>query len=883
MDTETATAPDARGLLRPGGGHEPWPLETVEQSIQARFEAVVRRFGDRPAVIAEGHALTYADLDQRSAALARSLEEALHGLVDRPVALLLDQSIRLPAAVLGVLRTGAPFVPVDPAYPASVLTATLDHAAASAIIADSTTVDLAYRVAGDRPVIHVDVVRPELAEGWSPQPIGPRYPATLFYTSGSTGRPKAVLDDHRNVLHNVRRYTNSLAIGPDDRLTVLHAPTSSGMISSLFAGLLNGAVILPFDLRHEGLDRLSAWLLTERATILHSTPAVFRGFARHSAYFPGLRLVRLEGDLATWADVARFRRHVGDRAVLVNGLGTTETGLVRQYFVGHDWPSIESGGLPIGYPVDGAEVLVTADDGGPAGPLTVGELVVRGRYLALGYWRDKERTDAAFTPDLLDPEMRSYRTGDLGRAHPDGRIDHLGRRDLVHKIRGQTVDPGLLEAALLAQPGISEAIAITRDDGEGEPRLMAYLVPDPDGVPPDLVAIRRELKAELPAVLVPSSVVVLEALPLTSAGKVDRSALPAPDHARPTMPTAYLAPRDPLEEQLVAVWEAIIGVCPVGVDDGFFDLGGDSLAAATMLLDVGATYGRTLGPSVLDRVATVAQLARELRDEDRAGDAVSDRLTIFAIHPIPGLPTFFHAVARQLPLGVGLHSLQPTRSADGSQLHPDVVPAAAGYVDQIRAAQPSGPYHLAGFCYGGLLAFEAARQIRSMGEEVGSLVLLGVSPLDFPTLIGPAARARYRRSQWRHRRRLVADVFARDGIGGCISMVLRGSGRLARRAWLRQVARRGRARQPGSALATHPETSIARYDAQPFDGDVTVILGRDADPSYVRDPDEDLSGLTTGRVTLVVLPGDDNAMLSDPMAARLAAELADRVAGLAAA
>ena len=592
---------------------------------------------DRPAVIAEGLAHTYVELDQRSAALARSLEQAVPGLADRPVALLLDQSIGLPAAVLGVLRTGAPFVPVDPAYPASVLTATLDHAAASAIIADRTTIDLAHRVVGDRPVIDLDAIRPGLAEGWSPRTIGPRDPATLFYTSGSTGRPKAVLDDHRNVLHNVRRYTNSLAIGPDDRLTVLHAPTSSGMISSLFAGLLNGAVILPFDLRRQGLDRLSTWLMTERATMLHCTPAVFRGFARHSAYFPHLRLVRLEGDLATWADVARFRRHVGDQAVLVNGLGTTETGLVRQYFVGHDWPAVGSGGLPIGYAVDGADVLVTADDGDLAAPLTVGELVVRGRYLARGYWRDEERTDAAFTPDPLDPEIRSYRTGDLGRADADGRIDHLGRRDQVHKIHGQTVDPGVLEAALLAQPGISEAIAITRPDGEGDARLLAYLVAEPSGPRPDPVAIRRELDAGLPTALVPSSVVILEALPLTSAGKVDRAALPAPDRARPTMPTAYLAPRDPLEEQLVAMWEAIIGVCPVGVDDGFFDLGGDSLAAATMLLEAGAAYGRTLGPSVLDRVATVGQLARELRGEDGATDAVGERSTIFAIHADPRL------------------------------------------------------------------------------------------------------------------------------------------------------------------------------------------------------------------------------------------------------
>ena len=235
-------------------------------------------------------------------------------------------------------------------------------------------------------------------------------------------------------------------------------------------------------------------------------------------------------------------------------------------------------------------------------------------------------------------------------------------------------------------------------------------------------------------------------------------------------------------------------------------------------------------------------------------------------------------MTRHLAPDVRLHSLQPTRSADGSQPCLEVVTSAAAYVEQIRVTQPTGPYHLAGFCYGGLLAFEVARQLRGMGAEVGSLVLLGVSPLDFPTLIGPAAKARYRRARWRYRLRLASDALARDGIIASMSLVLRGSGRLARRALLRQMARRGRAIQSRSAAETYPESSVARYDARPFPGDVTVIVGRDADPSYVRDPHDDLSGLATGRVTLIVLPGDDNAMLSDPVAARLATELANQVA-----
>lgn len=862
----------------------PWPSDALEGSIPDRFAAMVRTFRDRPAVVGATRTLTYAELDQASASLAAavsSLPEARPG----PVGILLDQGLAVPIAILGALRAGRPYLPIDPAEPAQVLRATLDHVGVPLLLADRSTISLATAAAGDRPVIDVDQSHTAASGGWTDPPIDPDEPATLYDTSGSTGRPKTVVDSHRNVLHNVHRYADTLAIGPEDRLSMIHAPTFSGIVSTLFAALLDGAAVAPFDLRHGGLAALAEFLRAEKVTMLHAVPAVFRALARADARFPAIRVVRLEGDRATWADVERSRRHFPRDAVLVNGLGATETGLTRQFFVAHDTP-LGRGDLPIGYPVAGVDVAIVTDDGATDADGSVGEIEVRGRYLALGYWRDPARTAAAFTVDPAEPARRRYRTGDIGRLDPDGRLHHLGRADQVHKVRGRTVDPGVIEARLAADPRIRDAIALTRLDGDGEARLVAYVVPAEGAGTLDPVALRSESARHLPAHLVPTAIVILEALPLTSTGKVDRGALPAPGRERPVMADPYVPPRDPLEETLVATWESTLDIRPIGVHDDFIDLGGDSLAAATMLLEVGAAFQLELGPGVMARVGTVDELAREIR-RDRQGDptgpdAPAVVTTIAAVHAVPGLSTFFHAVARDLPPGIGLHVLHPDRVDGIGPPEPDVEQEAATHVERLRRVQPFGPYHLAGFCYGGLVAFEMARRLRAEGQAVASLTLLGVTPLEFPTLMGPAARSRFRRSEWRRRARLVQAGLRRGELRVTASSVIGRTTALVRRAWYR---RRRRATDQPSGRAPDgraaAESAIARYAARAYDGDITVIVGRDAEPRFLRDASADLGGLARGEVRLVLLPGDDHAMLSRPVATVLAAELARRVTGRA--
>jgi amino acid adenylation domain-containing protein len=871
---------DDRAMLQRGRDAEGWPDEVLGHSIVDRFVDVARRFPDRPAVATRDGTQTYRDLDRRSTAIAAEVADAVNERVaggpPRPIALLLHQGASVPSAILAILRTGAPFVPLDPGHPPATLRALVDHADIAAILVDPRTSGVAGRANLAVPLIDVDAPDPSSARTWEGPVIDPDAPASLYFTSGSTGAPKGVLDTHRNILHNVRRYAESLAIGPEDRLTLVHAPTFSGIVSSLFAALLDGAAVLPFDLRHEGLDRATPWLVGSRATMLHCVPAVFRGIARDDALFPDLRVVRLEGDLATWGDVDRFRRHVGRGAMLVNGLGATETGLTRQFFVAGGSTRTGIGALPVGYPVADVAVRVTDDGGEPVAAGVVGDLVVSSRYLASGYWRDDDRTRQAFRDDLDDPAIRSFRTGDVGYLDVDGRLHHLGRRDHVRKVRGQTVEPAILESALLARPDVVAAVAITRDDDPLDVRLVAYVVPATDRRPEDLdlVAMRRDLRGTVPDLLIPSAVVVLDAIPLTSTGKVDRSGLPAPDHVRPNLATPYVGPRDPLEEALVRVWEAVTGVRPVGVFDDFFDLGGDSLGATTMLLEVQRAFGPDLDPAVMTLAPSIDVLAGTIR----AGPtAINGRRRIFAIHAAHDRPTLFRELARALPAGVDLVSLYPRARPDGTLAYVGVDDAAAAFASEIRATQAVGPYHVVGFCYGGLLALETARRLDAPEASTAAVTLLGVSPLEFPTLIGRDARVRYRRAEWRRRRRMLRGARDAGGAAGLARLLVRWS-----HTWLIRTAfqwRRSRARSDALVVAPDQraiaDAAIANHHARPFEGDLTVVLGRDEPSGYVLDPEADLGGLATGHVRLVRTDGDDHAMLRAPVADVLGALLVD--------
>lgn len=586
----------------------PFDRASLDGSIPDRFERQADADPGRLALGFEAQAWTYDALD-------RAANRVAAALLDRrapwsgPVVLLIEQSPALVAAILGVLKAGGYYVPLETWHAPALVAGIAGEARAELILADGAGA-AAGRESGV-PMLRVDEVL--AATGADERPgiaIPPGAPAYLYYTSGSTGRPKGVVDSHRNVLHNVMRYTNRLAIDRDDRLTLLQSPSFSGAVSSLFGAQLNGAAVFPYDLRRLGAAGLGQWLVRERITMYHSVPAIFRLAAAGAPGFPDLRLIRLEGDGMSRADWVLFRERFPEGCILANGLGATECGLVRQFFIDPGMP-VAGGVVPIGYPVEDMDVHVVDEAGRPLEPEQAGEIVVRSRYLALGYHGRPDLTAAAFSPDPHDPGMRTYRTGDLGRLRPDGCLEHLGRCDSRIKIRGEWVDLAEVEAAMLEIEGVREAAARVHADGAGEPLLVGYVVPA-DGHRHLVRALRSHVSARLAAPAVPSAFVLLARLPLTDNGKVDRAALPAPGRERPDLDTEFVPPGTGTEQVIAAIWAEVLELDRVGVHDHFFDVGGDSLRLTRVQARLRLRLGAELPLVTLFEYPTIQALAAHL-------------------------------------------------------------------------------------------------------------------------------------------------------------------------------------------------------------------------------------------------------------------------------
>jgi len=596
--------------VHPTGVFTPFGQGEIEQSLARRFECQARMLPERVAVSAPDRAWTYRELNVVANRVARALQT--HGAPGGPpVALLMTPGATAIAALLGVFKVGGIAVALDPAFPLARIRYILEDSQAGLIVADGEHVALAQGLAPDGcRVLSTAALDARLLSDDLSLRADPGSPAYLLYTSGSTGRSKGVVQIHRSRLHDVMTYTNGLHISPDDRLALLY-PYCTGMGTAIvLCALLNGATLCLYDMQGEGAARLAPWLVREEVTIFFSIPAVFRqlvGILTGREDFSRLRVLHVGTERVSPRDVQLYRAHFPPGCILVTGLASNETGRTCRYFV-DKFSRLPDGGVPVGYPVDGVEVLLLDDDGHPVGSDQAGEIVVRSRYLSGGYWRRPELTEAAFRPDPTGGEGRLFRTGDVGLMLPDGCLFHRGRKDFRAKVRGYSVEGGEIEMALLALGGIEEAVVVAREGPDGDQRLVAYLVPaEPPAPPAD--ALRRALVERLPDYMIPSDFVWLHSLPRTPNGKVDRLALPAPGGGRPALSVPFVAPRNALEGRLAAIWAEVLGRGDVGIHDDFLELGGNSLLAMQVVSRVGDAWRVQVALPSLLAAPTVAQMA----------------------------------------------------------------------------------------------------------------------------------------------------------------------------------------------------------------------------------------------------------------------------------
>lgn len=612
----------------------------TNQTIPGRFAETVARHPERTALEADGATLSYAELDRQSSRLAAAMASLGAGPGTR-LALLLPEGVPLALGWLAALKTGAVCLPLPAGQPAHRLRLILADGDPILLVTDLPRADEARRTvpAGTR-VAEIESLpsgdNPDL-----PTPrIDPGAPAYLLYTSGTTGRPRGVIQTHRNLLRNVFNLTRGeMAVDSRDRFSALTSLAMGQGVATLFTALLNGATLLPFPLLQQGFDRLAEWLRDRRVSIYTSSVSVFRQFASSlpdASPFPDLRFVRLGAEELTSSEVDLFRRKFPSPCGLLNHLGCTETMNYAGWRLDPDTP-FPDGRIPVGRAALGMTVLVADPDGEECAPGETGELRVRSRYLSPGYWGDAAGTAARFRE--LGDGVREFRTGDLGCLLADGTLLFRGRADHQVKVRGHRVELSEIEAACRSHPAVTAAAVSEAGDRPGE--LTAYLATRLDES-----AIRHHLASRLPAPLIPARLVLLDHLPLTPSGKVDRPALAAPgEPPGRTVTPDEPAPRDAWEEALAPIWSRVLGREGFGPHDDFFALGGDSLKALTLFAEIRSTLGWEPTPADVAGGFTLAILARRFREARTAATGADPPRPPAYLIPLSqtgrGRPVFF--------------------------------------------------------------------------------------------------------------------------------------------------------------------------------------------------------------------------------------------------
>ncbi len=590
-----------------------FPAEEIEQSIAERFEKQAAAHPDRVAIQSAGLTMTYADLNTAANRLGRAILHA-GGEAER-VVLLFEQGGPVLVAVLAVLKAGKTYVPLDPGDPPARLAELLEDVQAGLILTNGRHRLLADQLASgpSLPVLDADATDHASSGENLGLSIAPDAIAYLLYTSGSTGRPKGVLQRHRNLLHFVRSYSNSHGVTPQDRIGWLHSITFSASNMNVYPALLNGATLCPYDVKNRGVGELALVLMDQQVTICQCVPTVFRHFIAGltgEERFPALRMWELGGEPVHRSDVELFWRHFPPTTTLCNRLAFTEASVAAQCFITRT-TELDGSAVPVGRAADGMEISLLDDAGREVPAGEIGEIVLRSQYLSPGYWRRPDLTESAFAADPTQPGRRLYRTRDLGRARKDGQLEYFGRKDFRVKVSGYTIEVAEIEAALLSLGTVKQAVVTAREDRRGDQRLVAYVVPFSRPAP-SVSEFRTGLGQRLPDYMVPSTFLLLESLPVTSTGKVDRSSLPVPQDDVPEMAGSYAAPRTPAEAAMAGIWAEVFRLERVGIHDDFFELGGHSLLAGQVVARIRRAFGVELPLRALFDAPTVAELCSKL-------------------------------------------------------------------------------------------------------------------------------------------------------------------------------------------------------------------------------------------------------------------------------
>ena len=864
------------------------------ETLQNWFELQVEKTPDALALTSEGQNLTYRALNRRTNQLAHHLKKLGVG-PDVRVGVCSERSIEMVVALMGILKAGGCYMPLDPDYPSNRLALMLEDAQPPVILTQKAL--LQRLPTHEVPAICLDsnwdriASEPDTNLGVQSTRNDAAY---VIYTSGSTGKPKGVVNIHEAIVNRLQWMQDAYRLTAADRVLQKTPYSFDVSVWEFFWPLVTGAsLVMARPGGHRDPEYLAQLIAHETITTLHFVPSMLRLFLESAKLSKRstIRQVFCSGE-ELGADLQRMFFAASD-AELHNLYGPTEAAVDVTYWACQrdDQRSF----VPIGRPIANTQIYILDHNLSPVPIGVSGELHIGGIGLARGYLNRPELTAERFIPDVVSKRngARLYKTGDLSRYLPTGEIQYLGRIDHQVKIRGFRIELGEIGAVLAKHPNIKQCVVTAREDRPGEKMLVAYFEAQ-SNAPPETNELRDYLKKELPEYMVPAAFIRMDRLPLSPNGKIDTKALPAPEQRSSEGQEAFLAPRDSVEQVLAQLWAKVLKVKRVGLNDNFFELGGHSLLAVRIIVEIENIYGRRLPLATLLQAPTVGALAEVLRKENWKPSWSSlvplqpggSKVPLFLIHSHGGNVLEYYPLANHLDKDQPVYALQ-ARGLDGNiPKNESLEQIASAYLKEIRTLQSEGPYYLGGFCFGGLVALEAAQQLQEAGQKVALVVMIQTTHPGAPAFAPGSSSA----NRWWHRAAkridLERDNLSQRGFGYFGDRLRRTRDVMQARtqiAFDKKVSNGNGEKTRASmayileVLGMEHDRAFMSYVPRPYSGDVLLFRASKQLPGMLADRSLGWRPIIKGHLEIRELPGHQQNILVEPRVLRLAQELQSRL------
>jgi acyl-coenzyme A synthetase/AMP-(fatty) acid ligase/thioesterase domain-containing protein len=880
----------------------PFSDEWLGKNIPSRFARIAEEHSACKAIVTQAGSVTYAELSTsaKSLALHLSPRRGSEAAPTDDTAVLIsapDPKLAVTAILAAQFAGRTPVVSVSPRQLLAMATA-FPHA-------DIVASDDVFSVLMDRHRVVDPANLPGLPQDFPPLPaienISCDVIAQAILTSGSTGMPKAVLHSHAAILNQARNFTEAADITADDRIALIAPLNSITGQSSLFGALLNGATACYFNIEQEGIDNFSNWLISEKITLLHATPTVYRRLADtlNSKGFPdrleGVRLARIGGEPFMSSDLKIIASITRTDCRIYLGYGCSEMGTVSKKVIERrDIDSVQFGdGVPVGATCENITLEIHGEGDRPLPDGNLGEIVISSRYLSAGYWNDDDGNHKAYS-EVSGDGQRRYRTGDIGMIR-HGELFLRGRFDRQVKVRGHRIELDAVEAELAAIPGIGEvAVESSQYVNNGNPSqtILTAFVAARDEALKVPMEIRIAASDRLSPAMVPSRFVVLDSLPHTITGKIDRQALPAlAENYFATENREQTQPRSETEDWLLELWRTMLHKRNLSTGDDFFEVGGDSMTAVRMFHEIARRTGLVLPVSTLLETPTVEELAERIRVSQGNESliltlrALGSRPPLFLIHDIGGNVLNYRRFAQLLGEDQPIFGIRsPALESDSkSACLPESVEAlAALYIEAVTEVAGERPFALGGLSFGGKVAFEMARQLNLAGREVAYVSLFDTrfEMAELPESSNSAWKTSFRRAWYQVRRAgfHARNVFAKPSSEG--ENYLEGR--------LRKRRKKARARQGSTgpakmrdprdelspeqlAAAWHRKIGTA-YHPHPIPVPIQYFCAQDVPLAGPFNNMANWNYLATGVFNVIPVPGNHTSILEEPNVTILAQE-----------